>query len=119
MADVPRAAEETHTTPRWVKVFGVIALVLVLLLVIGLLTGRVGPGGHGPGRHTATGDAGGHTAASRLIVTETDLAIHAFALGDGAMEQEHADEMAGTGDGMAHTGPNNITLPLGETKQLT
>lgn len=36
----------TTGTPRWVKVFGLIALTLVLLFVIMLLTG-----GHGPGRH--------------------------------------------------------------------
>lgn len=39
-------------TPRWVKVFGVIALVVVLLFVILLLTRGPG-GGHGPGRHMA------------------------------------------------------------------
>ena len=32
-------------TPRWVKVFGIIVLVLVLLFVILMLTG------HSPGRH--------------------------------------------------------------------
>ncbi len=36
-------------TPRWVKVFGIIAIVLVLLFIIMLLTGG---GGHGPGMHT-------------------------------------------------------------------
>jgi hypothetical protein len=36
-------------TPRWVYVFGAIALALVLLLVIMLLTGG---GGHGPQRHS-------------------------------------------------------------------
>ena len=46
----------TTGTPRWVKVFGIIALVLVLLLVILLLTR--GPGGHGPDRHTGSGDTG-------------------------------------------------------------
>jgi len=35
--------------PRWVKVFGIIALVVVLLVVVLLLTGG---SGHGPGRHT-------------------------------------------------------------------
>jgi hypothetical protein len=39
-------------TPRWVKVFGIIAIVLVLLLVIVLL---VGGGNHGPVRHIPTG----------------------------------------------------------------
>jgi hypothetical protein len=42
---------ETHPegTPRWVKVFGIIALVLVLLFVVALLTGVR----HGPDLHTA------------------------------------------------------------------
>ena len=43
------------STPRWVKVFGIIALVLVLLVVIMMFTG-VG-GDHGPGRHIPSGDA--------------------------------------------------------------
>lgn len=43
--------ESTTSTPRWVKVSGIAALVVVLLLVVLLLTGR---GGHGPGRHTAS-----------------------------------------------------------------
>jgi uncharacterized cupredoxin-like copper-binding protein len=47
-----------HRTPRWVKVFGIIALVLVLLVVVKLLTGG---GDHGPGRHLGTG---GDTAPS-------------------------------------------------------
>jgi hypothetical protein len=49
-------------TPRWVKVFGVIGLVVVLLFVILLVTG--GPGGHGPGRHTPAGAKGGHAPPS-------------------------------------------------------
>jgi hypothetical protein len=49
--------EPTTGTPRWVKVFGLIALVAVVLFLILLLTG--GPGRHGPGRHT--GGLGGHT----------------------------------------------------------
>ncbi len=55
--------EPTSGAPRWVKVFGVIALVLVLLVGILLLTGG-GPGGHGPGRHSSGGDAGGQTPPS-------------------------------------------------------
>jgi hypothetical protein len=38
--------------PRWVKVFGVVVFVVVLLFVILLVTGS--PGGHGPGRHTTS-----------------------------------------------------------------
>ena len=45
--------------PRWVKVFGIITLVVILVVAILLLTGG---GNHGPGRHTGSGDAGGHAA---------------------------------------------------------
>ena len=36
-------------TPRWVKVFGIIAIGLILLIVIIVFTGVGGP--HSPGRH--------------------------------------------------------------------
>ena len=52
----------TRGTPRWVKVFGIIALVLVLLFVISLLAGVR----HGPGLHTPSGDAGGYTRHSSV-----------------------------------------------------
>ena len=51
--DAPGGDEGARGTPRWVKVFGVVALVLVVLVVMLLL---VGGGRHGPGRHTG-GDA--------------------------------------------------------------
>ena len=44
---------EPHTTPRWVKVFGIIALLVVLLFVVLLIA----PGSHGPGRHMSRGHA--------------------------------------------------------------
>lgn len=50
-------------TPRWVKTFGIIGIVVVLLIVIILVTGVGGPGSHGPGRHIQSGNAGGDTAA--------------------------------------------------------
>ncbi len=43
-------------TPRWVKVFGIIALAVVLLFATMMLAGG-GPGGHGPGRHMPSGGA--------------------------------------------------------------
>jgi hypothetical protein len=51
--------KDTYTTgtPRWVKVFGIIALLLLVLVVVMLITGR---GGHGPGRHATSGDTGAH-----------------------------------------------------------
>jgi hypothetical protein len=48
-------------TPRWVKVFGLIALIVVALFVVVLL---VGGGEHGPGRHSPGGGSdtpGEHT----------------------------------------------------------
>ncbi len=49
---VSREPGSTTVTPRWVKVFGVIALVVVVLFVVVLL---VGGGEHGPGRHSGGG----------------------------------------------------------------
>lgn len=45
-----------YSTPRWVKVFVIVALVLVLLVVFVLVSG-IG-GDHGPGRHIPFGGAG-------------------------------------------------------------
>jgi hypothetical protein len=50
------AADRPPSTPRWVKVSGIIVIGLVLLVVVvllvatalGLHTPSVGPGGHGP-----------------------------------------------------------------------
>jgi ABC-type transporter Mla subunit MlaD len=53
---------KAERTPRWVKVFGIVALVVVLAFVVLVLTGRGGD--HGPGRHTLSGDAGGHAPPS-------------------------------------------------------
>ncbi len=44
----------TTGTPAWVKAFGIIALVVVLLFVVAKLTGLGGD--HGPGRHGGGGE---------------------------------------------------------------
>jgi hypothetical protein len=49
MADLP-----PYRTPRWVKIVGIIALVLILLLAIMVLSGIGGE--HGPGRHLPSGN---------------------------------------------------------------
>jgi hypothetical protein len=54
-------------TPRWVKVAGVIALVVLVMLLVALLTG----GKHGPGRHL--GDRG---ARAVLAVAPNALGEH-------------------------------------------
>lgn len=41
--------EEKHKTPLWVKVFGIIGIILVLIIVIMHLTGKASMG------HTMTG----------------------------------------------------------------
>ena len=66
--------EETHManrppypgTPRWVKVFGIIAIILVLLFVAMMFFG----GEHGPGRHTSSSDSGGQAPRSSVTVIE-------------------------------------------------
>jgi hypothetical protein len=51
--------ESPPVMPRWVKVFGIIGIILVLLLILGLLTGRHhGPGRHFPGQDAPSGGAG-------------------------------------------------------------
>jgi hypothetical protein len=60
-------AEKRHAdvgTPRWVKVFGIIALVLVVLVVVMIVAGR---GGHGPGRHTGHNPSSGDPGAQRAL----------------------------------------------------
>jgi hypothetical protein len=47
-------------TPRWVKVSGIIAIALVLLVIIVIFTGIGGP--HGPSRHLSSGDFGDRAA---------------------------------------------------------
>ena len=49
----------TTGAPRWVKAFGIIAVVLVVLLAVLLL---VGGGNHGPGRYTGSAGAAGQAA---------------------------------------------------------
>jgi len=45
--------------PLWVKMSGVIAVVLILLVAVVMITGAGGE--HGPGRHSGDGDSGGQT----------------------------------------------------------
>jgi hypothetical protein len=47
--------------PRWVKVSGVVVLVVVLALAVVLLTGA---GGHGPGRHMPSTDTSGGASST-------------------------------------------------------
>lgn len=59
---VGRTPESPPGTPRWVKVFGIIAVILVLLISFALFTGLGGP--HGPARHGASSNADSHTPRS-------------------------------------------------------
>lgn len=53
------AGDGTYRTPRWVKLFGIVAAVVVLLLVAVL---AFGGSEHGPGRHDRSGDDGNATS---------------------------------------------------------
>jgi ABC-type transporter Mla subunit MlaD len=44
---------ERPDTPLWVKVFGIVGLVVIVLFVVVLIAG-----GHGPGRHSSDAPAG-------------------------------------------------------------
>jgi hypothetical protein len=59
MADRPFSPERDGSAdrgpPRWVKVSGIIALALIVLVLIALLVG----GNHGPGRHQSSRGYGG------------------------------------------------------------
>ena len=50
--DDAAAPTEPPPAPRWVKVFGIVAAVLALLVLVLVLSG----GGHGPGRHVDGGN---------------------------------------------------------------
>jgi uncharacterized cupredoxin-like copper-binding protein len=55
-----------------------------------------------------------------FVVTNTGEAVHEFTLGDAAMQQEHAEEMAADAQGHAHDdAPNTVTVDPGETQELT
>ncbi len=56
--------------PRWVKVFGVTTLVVVLLFVILLVT--KGRGGHGPRRHISSTGAGSDASRFRVVTRRHD-----------------------------------------------
>lgn len=47
--------EESHNTPRWVKAFGIVTLILAVLIVVAMFTGG---GRHGPGRHMPANNEG-------------------------------------------------------------
>ena len=64
------ADRSPYSTPRWVIIVGMIALVLVLLVGIMLLVG-IG-GAHGPGRPLPSGGAGGRTPPAGVIAVIED-----------------------------------------------
>jgi len=55
------SADAPAGIPRWVKVFAVVGLVIIVLLVVAMLVG----GNHGPGRHS------GGEAAPTMPVSAT------------------------------------------------
>ena len=60
-AGVRPTEDQPPRAPRWVKLTGIIVIVLVLLLVVLKLTGVVDDKGHGPGPSQHFGSARGAT----------------------------------------------------------
>jgi hypothetical protein len=70
IGNVVRPTEDRPpSTPRWIKVSGIIVIVLLLLYGILELTG-VG-GNHGPGQHKPTGNVSGQTQPSSVTEAHT------------------------------------------------
>jgi hypothetical protein len=65
-ADAGDATASPGGTPLWVKIAGVIALVVLVMLVVALLSG----GRHGPGRHA--GDTGARPSLAFAASTVVD-----------------------------------------------
>ncbi len=63
--DVGPDRGSTTGTPRWVKVFGIIVIVVVLLVVARIFIG----GEHGPGRHAPSGHVGYQAPHSNVTVS--------------------------------------------------
>jgi hypothetical protein len=69
-SDAEFAGGSTSGTPRWVKVFGIVAAVVIVLLALLLFIGRGGE--HGPGRHLSGSDGpDGHTGPPPGITHES------------------------------------------------
>ena len=66
----PFENNSTYRTPRWVKIFGIIALIVILLVVVVLVTGIGGE--HGPGRHMRPSTNGGSDSSSIELETQQD-----------------------------------------------
>jgi hypothetical protein len=69
MADLP-----PYKTPRWVKIAGIIALVLVLLVGIIMVTGIGGE--HGPGRHIPRGNTRPSSGQITIALTRLPTEVH-------------------------------------------
>jgi hypothetical protein len=65
--DMDAGREPMIGMPRWVKVAGIVTIVVVLLFVVGLLSGR----GHGPGRHARSDNAPHASAADSGPAVDT------------------------------------------------
>ena len=60
-------ADRPPSTPRWVKVFGIIVIVVVLLVIAMMF---IGGGEHGPNRHSLGGDTPSASLAEGQVPPE-------------------------------------------------
>ena len=71
MADLP----PYPGTPRWVKVFGIVTIIIIVLVGIILLGGHLA-GGHGPNLHMGSGNINGNTPPSSITEGHTPPVNH-------------------------------------------
>jgi hypothetical protein len=64
--------QPTYKTPRWVKVIGIVALGLILLVGIMLLSGEHGPGRHMPSNNTESATSPASTTEDRMPTMELE-----------------------------------------------
>ena len=69
VGDQPRPGSGPPPVPRWVKVTGIVVVVLALLVAVMLLAG------HGPGRHGAPA-AAGQTSPISVATIAADFGDH-------------------------------------------
>lgn len=72
--DRPPDGPDAAGVPRWVKVFGLVLAVLVVLAALAML---LGGGAHGPGRHLSLAPSGAVSPSPAVAAISPDAGVRA------------------------------------------